>query len=369
VERLTSGELAELEVEVTGSEQGGVSFRADGAGLCRAHLHLRTASRILVRLAEFRARDFPSLERGARGLDWDRFSRPGDSVAVRAASRKSRLYHQRAIAQRIEDAARLAGRDIWSRREGPSEVARPTSAVQTLYVRVFRDRCTVSVDATGAHLHRRGYRKAGAKAPLRETLAAAALLAIGWDRHTALLDPLCGSGTIPIEAALMAGSRAPGLRRSFACEDWAELSDELWAEARSAARRQARPIPAPIVGSDRDEGAIRLAMANAERAGVAGDLTFSVGALSAAARPDSASEGVLIANPPYGRRVGRSSDLRDLYAALGNLARKGFPGWVLGVIATDPALVGQVGIPVEACLSTRHGGLAISVWRGVIPGM
>ena len=364
VEAVTAAELRGLGVECTEEGTGGLAVDVSLTTLYRLALQLRTASRILVRLARFRARDFQTVERHAARLTWDRFSRPGDPIRIQASSKKSRLYHQRAIVQRFSDAARAAGRDVV---EGSDEDPAAVPA-QRLVVRLFRDRCTVSVDATGEHLHRRGYRKATGKAPLRETLAAAALLATGWDGTAPLVDPMCGSGTLVVEGALIARHMAPGRHRTFAFQQWPDFETTSWSRVLVDVDEDVLAgSPVPLLGSDRNAGAVEAAGTNAERAGVSADTRFGVQALSAADAPPG-PPGLLMTNPPYGARLGTRSPLRDLYAALGNVARARFGGWTLALVCSDPMLVGQVGLDLEPCLATRHGGIGIKVWKGLVPG-
>lgn len=360
LEDLVRAELAALDLEPGPTGAGGVPFACDPGGLMRAALHLRIAGRVLVRLDRFHARDFHALERRARRLPWDPFVPQGGLVRFDVTCRKSRLNHAGAVSERLERAALEAGRAVAA---GPEEA----SGAQRVVVRFFRDRCTVSVDATGEHLHRRGYRLATARAPLRETLAAAALVASDWDGGEPLLDPMCGSGTLVLEAALLARRLPPGLHRDFAFTGWPLVDGAAWEGARAgAAARVLDRAPVPLVGSDRDPGAVEAALANGERAGVAADVDFRRAVISEAAPPPG-PPGLLVTNPPYGRRIGRADRLRDLYAALGNVARARFGGWRLTVISSDATLVRRVGIPLEAALSTRSGGVAVGVWTGPVP--
>ena len=196
-------------------EDGGIAWKGDAHSGLLANASLRIPSRIVMRLATFEARGFAELERHARRIEWGRVVRPGDSLRFRVTCKKSRLYHSDAVAQRLADAAMRVVPGV--RAEGGS-VDEDETLVEDdsvlVVVRFMRDVCTVSADSSGELLHRRGYRQATAKAPLRETIAAAMLLASEWDGMTPLVDPLCGSGTIPIEAALKARNMAPGLERS-----------------------------------------------------------------------------------------------------------------------------------------------------------
>src|SRR5215831_12722540 len=357
VEPICAAELLSLGLPGT-AEPGGVAFTGDLTALARANLWLRTASRVLVRAAEFRATAFYELELRAKHIDWSRFLAPGAHVAFRVTCKKSKLYHSGAVAQRFEDAVRRAMPDVETATDDDDDDASPGSNRQLFVVRLLHDVCTVSVDSSGALLHLRGYRQQLAKAPLRETLAAAVLLGAGWSGEVPLVDPMCGSGTIPIEAALIARRIAPGRNRSFAFLEWPSVDRALWLELVSAARDAERSrAPVSIAGSDRDAGAIRAARANAERAGVAGDIELAVqpiSALSAAPAP-----GLIASNPPYGVRIGDADRLRNLYAQLGNVARRQRPGWQLALLSADPTLERHVGLQFEARFATRNGGIPV----------
>jgi putative N6-adenine-specific DNA methylase len=226
------------------------------------------------------------------------------------------------------------------------------------------DQCEISADSSGELLHRRGYRKEIAKAPLRETLAAAMVLASGWDgkRGEPLVDPMCGSGTIPIEAALIARGIAPGLERQFQFMRWPTFDRGVWNELVDKARSGVTNPGPEIVGADRDAGAISAATHNAERVGMTGDIRFSAESLSgsiAKLEDVAAGEGWILTNPPYGVRVGEGADLRDLYATLG-ATLKTKRGWRLGLLTSDLALAGQMRLPLRPRFSTSNGGIPVS---------
>jgi putative N6-adenine-specific DNA methylase len=229
-------------------------------------------------------------------------------------------------------------------------------------VRVFRDRFTISADSSGALLHQRGYRLATAKAPLRETLAAAMLLGADWDPARPLVDPFCGSGTIPIEAALLARRIPPGRHRSFAFMHWPGFDGAAWQELLERADAEMLPrAPAPILGADRDAGAIRASRANAERASVAGDITFQQAPLSSLQPPDG--PGLLVTNPPYGVRVGEADRLRDLYARFGAILMERFGGWTAVMLSANRSLEGQTRAAWEEIWQTRNGGIPVRLVR------
>jgi putative N6-adenine-specific DNA methylase len=364
LEALTRAELEALGVRPTGGEPGGISFQGSLDDVARANLWLRTASRVLVRITAFHARALGELERKAAAITWRAWLVPRLPVRLRVSCRKSRLYHQKAVAERIERSLQAAGWEVVAGSTEPGEEVEESSAggrpaeAQLLIVRIFRDECTISLDSSGELLHRRAYRLAGGKAPLRETLAAGLILASGWSPATPLLDPFAGSGTIPIEAALIARRLPPGRHRRFAFHRWPSFDPDRWTSLLDAADDQSLVrAPAPILASDRDAGAVTAATANAGRAGVGGDISIRKAAVSALAPPEG--RGALIANPPYGVRVGDQRELRDLYARLGQVARKQLPGWRLTLLVPAFPLERQTGLKWTELFSAKNGGLSV----------
>jgi putative N6-adenine-specific DNA methylase len=343
------------------AETGGASWDGPADDVARANLELRTASRILVRVAEFRSRTFHELERKARRVDWQRFLAEGESARLRVTCRKSALYHEGAVAERIADSIteRTGCRAVAGTRDDEADAVDPG---QLFVIRMFRDVCTISADTSGDLLHRRGYREAVAKAPLRETIAAAMLLSSGWTRDLPLLDPLCGSGTIAIEAALIARCIAPGIAlvdrepRAFRFLDWPSRPDVDWDARVARARDVVQPAaPAPILASDRNPGAIRAAIANAQRAGVAGDIEFATRPLSAVTPP--APAGWIVTNPPYGHRIGNRRGARQVSKEIARLRSDGFSGW--NVATLEPGAI-RDGSDATA-FETRNGGIAVAL--------
>jgi len=348
-------------------EEGGFGWTGDLRSVIAANVGLRIASRVLVRLDSFEATSFADLERRARRVAWGTVIRAGEAVRFRVTCKKSRLYHSDAVAQRLADALTrtVPGVRIIDHR-GDEETE--TEERTTLFVvRFFRDRCLISVDTSGALLHRRGYRMATAKAPLRETLAAALVAASGWDGVAPLVDPLCGSGTIAIEGAWMARGIPPGVNRTFTVERWPGVPETLGREVRAELASKTQVSAAgPILGSDRDAGAIEAARGNAARAGVADDVAFAVHALSAAPIP-AHERGWIVTNPPYGVRVGESGRVRDLWAQLGKVLRARAPGWEVALLSPDQLLERQLGIPLRLAARTTNGGIPIRLMVGRVP--
>lgn len=343
--------------------EGGVSFSGGLEELYRANLHLRTVSRVVVRLGNFYAAAFSELRKKAGRLAWERYLTPGQPVRLHVTCHKSRLYHSDAVAERVAGAIgdRL-GRPTPALKPAESDAERPP---QLILVRLVSDHCTISIDSSGALLHRRGYRLATAKAPLRETLAAGMLLASGWDRASPLLDPFCGSGTIAIEAALMAKGIPPGAKRRFAFMDWPGYEGQLWQTLLEEARPEMAGEAPIIQASDRDAGAIELARANAERAGVADAIEFACRAVSAI-QPLPAP-GWVVTNPPYGLRVGGNKDLRNLYAQLGNVLRRSCSGWQAAILCSDQRLLAQTGLKLAPSIRTVNGGISVTLGVGRVP--
>lgn len=346
---------------------GGIAWDGDLRSVLVANAGLRIASRVVVRLAAFEARSFGELERHARQVPWSRIVSPNTAVRFRVTCKKSKLYHSDAVAQRLADAVTRAVPGVKAEGGSGAEDDASHDDAQLFVVRLLRDHCTVSADTSGALLHRRGYRQATAKAPLRETIAAALLAASGWDPTTPLVDPFCGSGTIPIEAALMARGLPPGGARTFAAERWPGVSrtlgDRIRGELAGAARAGA---PTTIVGADRDAGAIGAALANAERAGVARNIAFATQSISAAVFPAGAA-GWVVTNPPYGVRVGDSDRVRDLWAQLGHVLRARARGWRVALMSPDAALERQLGLGLTVVAQTTNGGIPVRLVVGDVP--
>lgn len=381
LESIAAGELKKLGLKTRQEAGGGVSFKGGLDRIYEANLWLRTASRVLVRMGQFHASAFYELERRAKKLPWQDFLPASGSVRLRVTCRKSKLYHSDAVAERLLSAiSRVAPGALDARADDrgdedidgagdadASDRARDEQKLdrnpaQLFVVRIVDDQCEVSADSSGELLHRRGYRQEIAKAPLRETLAAAMILASGWRSGEQLLDPMCGSGTIPIEAILIARGIAPGIKRRFQFMNWPGFDSAHWDEILEKARASVTEFVGEVRGSDRDAGAISAAVHNAERAGVAGDIEFFTEAVSGSLATLGDIEkgaGWVLTNPPYGVRVGDVADLRNLYAKLGS-SLKAKHGWRLGILTSDEALVRQTGLLLRARFSTQNGGISVT---------
>jgi putative N6-adenine-specific DNA methylase len=334
---------------------GGAAVRLSMRELYLVNLGLRTGTRVLVRVGtpKTRTTTFAELQGAIAAIDWSRWLAPEAPVDVRVASHGSRLFHTGAVAERVLG--------VLVRPGDPDG--------QRVQVRLQHDELTVSIDASGAPLHRRGWRLAPAKAPLRETLAAAMVLSSGWDGRAPLCDPLCGSGTIAIEAALIAADRAPGLDRPFAFQRWPCFEPGTWASALASTRARIRPIDGlTILAGDRDGGAIEAARANATRADVTDAITIGQtsisdlpAALAAARRTPGGDAPWIVTNPPYGRRVRATStaDRRDLFARIGQVATAIGADRQVGLLVDHDAPLRATGLDLTERWRTSNGGIPV----------
>ncbi len=348
LEDVVAAELDALGISSRPAGTGALAARMTDRQLYLANVGLASATRVLVDAGQVVARSFASLEERVGDLDLSRWVAPRMPVRVRVTSHRSKLLHTGAIEERVR------------RVLGLGDVPPAGEEAALLVVRVDHDRVSVRVDSSGAPLHERGWRGPAAKAPLRETIAAAVLTASGWQPGQPLVDPFCGSGTIAIEAARRAAGIAPGADRGFAFEHWPSFAPGTWASVRAgldAARAEA-PGTVAVVARDRDEGAVAAARENAERAGVADLVDVARASVSDLEPPSAPGPGAIVTNPPWGRRL-EGGDLRDLYARLGQVARGRFPGWTLAVLTSDGGLARAIGGPGETRLRTRSGGTAV----------
>jgi putative N6-adenine-specific DNA methylase len=330
--------------------EGGVAFRGLWPDVWRANLELRGATRVLARIASFRAMHLAQLDKRARKVEWGGVLRPDVPVKVEASCKRSRIYHAGAASQRVAKAI-------------AEELGAPIAedADVRVMVRIEDDLVTISIDSTGESLHKRGFKEGVAKAPMRETMAAMFLRQCGFDGSQTVLDPMCGSGTFVIEAAEIALGLKPGRERRFAFEHLVGFDARTWDKLRNLG-----PPPALALrfyGSDRDAGAIRLARENAERAGVADWVRFEQHTIETLEPPEG-PPGLIIINPPYGTRIGNKAPLLGLYRTLGNVIRARFPGWRVGIITTDKDLARATGLGLKLTEPTvLHGGLRVGLWQ------
>lgn len=334
---------------------GGVVIEGRWHDVWRANLVIRGASRVLARLATFRAPQMKDLEQRARRVPWASALSPNVPFRVEASCKRSRIYHSGAAAERVETAIR-------------ETVGAPSAetAEVTVAVRLENDVCTVSIDTSGELLHKRGFKEAVAKAPMRETMAALFLRQMGYDGREPVVDPMCGAGTFVIEAAEIAAGLRPGRTRAFAFEKLATFDAAAWQKLR-AATSPATP-ESRYFGFDRDANAVAMSRANAERAGVASFTAFAVGKISEL-QPPEGPPGLVITNPPYGARIGDKKALQPLYRTLGRVLAERFQGWRIGMVASEATLARATGLPWKPpSAPVAHGGLRVTLYEtGPLP--
>ncbi len=358
LEPLVAWELAQLGARAQ-AQAGGVSFRGDLRLLYKANLWLRVASHVLVRVAEFRAFHLRELVERVARYPWEIYIPQGCGVKIRVTCVRSRLYHRGAVEERVK-------KGLERRLKYPLRIDNHSPEV-LLVVRIYRDQCTISVDSSGKDLFKRGYKQGKGPAPLRENLAAALLLASGWDRRTPILDPFCGTGTVAVEAAFILARRAPGLGRSFAFEKWRNFSPTWWEEIKAEAQAMCRLPQKPMVwASDKSPEALEATRLNIKAAGVEGLVQIELKDVANIAPPYTGS-GWLITNPPYGRRLRAAKDIRRLYATLGQVFQRHFQGWRLALLSPFVETPAMVGLPLKEVTSFPHGGLRVRLFSSA-PG-
>ena len=366
VASLLFDELAALGAAGLKEQPAGVFFQGSLELAYRVCLWSRCAGRVLLRLGQFPAASAEALYDGIQAIDWAEHLCDEGSLAVDLNLSRSSLTHSHFAALKVKDAVVDQFRQRTGRR--PSvDTRRPDLRIN---VHLYRDQAVVSLDLSGESLHRRGYRTAGVEAPLKENLAAAILIRAGWPElareGAPLLDPMCGSGTLPIEAALMAADIAPGLlRERFGFLGWKGHDEALWQRLREEARERQekgkRRLP-PIVGYDTDRRAVRAAITNLEAAGLRGGVHVERRDL-AGLRPPGSGCGLVVANPPYGERLGDAASLGGLYTDLGELLKREFTGWRAAVFTGNPELAKQMGLRARKQYAFYNGAIPCKLLR------
>lgn len=332
LEAVVKRELLALGFDEMRVSQGRVAFTASTDDIPRSNLWLRCADRVLLQVGEFTAVTFDELYEQSRALPWEQWITPDGRFPVNARTVHSTLQSERSCQAIVKKA--VAERLAAAHGVGQAVAALPeTGADYGIQVAIHQDRALLTLDTSGDGLHKRGYRAEAGAAPLTETLAAALVLLSFWDRDRLLIDPMCGSGTILIEASMIGRRMAPGLRRAFAAERWPAVGAAHWQAARQAAEAVIdRSGNLALFGYDIDAEAIRVAKQNAELAGVASDITFEQKAL--AELWIDQEYGILISNPPYGRRMAEFQEINALYITLNKMMRKK-KGWSVYILTAD----------------------------------
>jgi putative N6-adenine-specific DNA methylase len=341
IEPVLADELRALGAAAVEPGRGGVAFAGDRALLYQANLWLRTPIRVLMPVLTAPVASPDELYDAVRSVDWAHYLTPEHTLAVDCNVRDSQITHSKYAALRTKDAICDQFVERYGRR--PSvDVEQP---LIPLNLHIYRNEAVLSLDSSGESLHKRGYRPILTRAPLNEALAAALVLLTGWRGDTAFADPLCGSGTLPIEAAWLALRRPSGLtRRRFAFQSWLDYDVGLWTRLRDEARRGVRKeLPAPVVGSDVRRDAVEWSRTNARAAGIGHLVRFEVKDVRDF-RPPDGPPGVIVCNPPYGERVGEEKELEGLYRTLGEVLRERCAGWTAHVFTGNARLARHLGL-------------------------
>jgi len=343
-------ELSQLTDAPLTLSHGGITFKGKLRDLYLTNLWLRSASRILVRLDNFNCRDFPSLYRKSLRLPWGRFIQPGRPLSLRVTCRGSRLIHSDRVAETIEDAIHKALGTTAAEHNNNQEQ-------QTIFVRIDNDQCTISMDSSGELLHKRGYRVKSTAAPLRETIAAGCLLHCNWSGETPLWDPFCGSGTFPIEAALIAANIPPGRQRRFSFMNWPGFRQGLWNTLIAEANKLKREVKVAICASDLSEEALTFAHLNARQAGVESMIHFHQ--QDAFTPYPQFIEGLIICNPPYGERLASDLSPQKLLKKLTGQFKSH------DKISTAILLPQDKQMPHDPLITLSNGGLDVALYSTI----
>jgi putative N6-adenine-specific DNA methylase len=360
IEEVMANELRELGAERVHIGRGGVQFAGDQVLIYRANLWLRTAIRVLCPILEAAVTTPEELYDTIQTIDWSQYLTPDHTLAVDCNVRDSKITHSQYAALKTKDAICDQFVETCGRR--PSvDVDRPMVG---LNLHIYKDKAVLSLDSSGDSLHKRGYRPILTKAPLNESLAAAIVLLTGWKGDTPFVDPMCGSGTLPIEAAWIALRRPPGLtRKHFGFQGWMDYDVKLWTELRDEARRSVlKQLPSPVMGSDVRKDAVSFSRGNARAAGIGHLIDFEVKAISDFVPPDGAP-GTIICNPPYGERIGEEKDLKPLYRTIGDVLQKRCSGWTAFVFSGNASLAKCIGITPAARIPLFNGKIPCQLLR------
>ncbi|WP_240419102.1 THUMP domain-containing class I SAM-dependent RNA methyltransferase [Paenibacillus periandrae] len=361
LEAILAREIRDLGYDNTTVENGRVNFTGDELAICRANLWLRTADRVLVKMGQFEARTFDELFEGTKALPWADWIPEDAEFPAQGRSHKSQLSSVPACQGIVKKAVVESLKQHYHTEWFPE-----TGARFVMEVSLLNDIATLTLDTTGPSLHKRGYRKIATEAPLKETMAAAIVLLSRWRVDRPLYDPFCGSGTIPIEAAMIGWNIAPGQRRSFAAEAWPIIPTSLWDEARDEAYDLVKDdVPLEIIGSDIDKDAIDIALAAAKSAGLARELRFQV--LPVAKAKPQGDYGCIITNPPYGERLGDLKEVDKVLRDLGLLALH-LPTWSSFILNPNKQVEHFMSRPADRKRKLYNGRIECHLFQYFAPG-
>ena len=326
IESITAKELRALGYEDLKIENGKVTFEGDEMDIAIANIHLRTADRVLIKMAEFEAKSFEELFQGTKKVDWSKIIPIDGVMHVVGKSIKSTLYSVPDCQSIVKKAVINSMSESYG-----GEKFSESGPVYKIEVAILKDIVTLTIDTTGPGLHKRGYRELAGIAPLKETLAASMLLISRWSDEFELIDPFCGSGTILIEAAMIAQNIAPGVNRSFVCETWPSVSEDIFKSVREGAKRSEKHKDINLIGYDIDYRVIKVAMDNAKKAGVDKYVKFQKRDFMEFST--SRKYGFIVTNPPYGERLGDEKEINTLYKHMGNTKKK-LESWDFNILTS-----------------------------------
>ncbi|MEM8719280.1 MAG: class I SAM-dependent RNA methyltransferase [Cyanobacteria bacterium P01_G01_bin.39] len=358
LESVAAQELTRIGADNVRPEFTGVHFQGDKQLLYKANLWTRTTFRILMPIARVKSFNADELYRNVKQLDWSEYLNPNMTLAVTCTGKNKNLNHTHFTALQIKNAI-----TDWQKVRGGKRSSVDTENPDLLInAHIDHKHCIISLDSSGSSLHRRGYRPAIGAAPMKETLAAALLEMAEWTPDLPFLDPMCGSGTLPIEATLKALNIAPGLYRNFGFQNWLDYDHDLWQSLlQQASDLQKHELPVPIIGSDRDLKVIRQAFVNAENSGLEDYVKFARQELSTIKAP--ADQGVLICNPPYGVRLGKEEELGELYQLLGDIFKQRFKGWTAYILTGSMKLSKRVGLRTSKRIKLYNGAIPCTLLK------
>ena len=357
LEAVVRREIEALGYKIIKTEDGRVIFEGSERAIVRANLWLRSADRVQIKMAEFKALEFEDIFQNVKGIPWEEWIPMEGNFIVNAVSVKSKISSVPAIQKVGERALIDRLRELY-----PIDHFPKTGAEFDVRISIHKDMATVTLDTTGPGLNKRGYRRLIGKAPLKETMAAAMVNLSFWNPDRILVDPCCGSGTIPIEAAMIAKNIAPGLSRSFASEEWDAVPKNIWKEERARSYKEIRSdLDLKIYGSDIDPAAIKIAKENAEEAGVGDLIRFSVADVSAL--KTKALSGVMISNPPYGERIGDREAIDHIYDSWKKFFGEN-PTWSLFALTSDKTIEEKVfGKPADRRRKLYNGRMEVCYYQ------
>ncbi len=350
MEEVLAAELNALGAQNIQAQNRAVSFWGDQTLLYRCNLWLRTALRVLKPLHQFHAANEHQLYRGVQDIDWRSYLGVNDTLAVNAVVHSPHLTHSQYVGLKVKDAIV----DQFRQHTGRRPSIEPASPTLRVHVHIANDQCTLALDSSGESLHKRGYRLDKNEAPLNEALAAGLVLLTGWSGQSNFVDPMCGAGTIVIEAAMIAHNIAPGLKRKFGFMTWKDFNPENWERAKNQALAAVRRFEYKIVGGDISQTVLRAARKNARQAGVEDKVEFVVSAFEEFVPP--AGGGVLVMNPPYGERMKKAA-IESFYKMIGDGLKQRFAGYEAWIFSGNPDALKHLGLRPSQKHTLYHGGL------------